>query len=281
MTGTNNQLQSPIVLSNSGVVFTGTLAVTTASQAYYTLSAQYQVMNDGVIVQGITCQNLVSGTVVGLTSINYGTCSILASIGSTYSNCTSIVGNSVISITNGVSNTGPALTTFTMPNLTYIVAVGFSPIWAVLVTLSLPSLKLIGGAFAPTLALCTTLTLTSLQNISSNFGLIAASLTTLSLPALLNVGTTFAITAANMTTFSMNAGLLSIGGNFTMTGMKLDQASVDGILVSLAALDGTNGTTAFSNLTVNLSGGTSSAPSATGLTAKATLVGRGCTVTTN
>jgi hypothetical protein len=66
-----------------------------------------------------------------------------------------------------------------------------------------------------------------------------------------------------------------------MTGMKLDQASVDGILVSLAALDGTNGTTAYSNKTVNLSGGTSSAPSATGLAAKATLVGRGCTVNTN
>jgi len=66
-----------------------------------------------------------------------------------------------------------------------------------------------------------------------------------------------------------------------MTGMKLDQASVDGILVSLAALDGTNGTTAYSSKTINLSGGTSSAPSATGLAARTVLLARSCTVTTN
>ena len=73
----------------------------------------------------------------------------------------------------------------------------------------------------------------------------------------------------------------NIGGNVTITGAALNQASVDGILVSLAALDGTNGTTAWSSKTVNLSGGTSSTPSATGIAATATLVGRGCTVTTN
>jgi hypothetical protein len=66
-----------------------------------------------------------------------------------------------------------------------------------------------------------------------------------------------------------------------MSGMKLDQASVDGILVRLAALDGTNGTTAYSSKTILLNGGTSATPSATGIAAKATLVARGCTVTTN
>ena len=66
-----------------------------------------------------------------------------------------------------------------------------------------------------------------------------------------------------------------------MSGMKLNQASVDSILVSLAALDGTNGTTAYSSKTILLNGGTSSAPSATGLAAKATLQARSCTVTTN
>jgi hypothetical protein len=66
-----------------------------------------------------------------------------------------------------------------------------------------------------------------------------------------------------------------------MTGMALNQTSVDGILVSLAALNGTGGTTAYSSHTVNLSGGTSSTPSSIGLTAKTTLVARGCTVTTN
>jgi hypothetical protein len=42
----------------------------------------------------------------------------------------------------------------------------------------------------------------------------------------------------------------------------------------------TNGTTLFSTRTVTITG-TSSTPSATGLAAKATLVARGCTVTTN
>jgi hypothetical protein len=66
-----------------------------------------------------------------------------------------------------------------------------------------------------------------------------------------------------------------------MSGMKLDAASVNGILVSLAALDGTNGTTAYSSKTILLNGGTSATPSGAGITAKATLVARGCVVTTN
>jgi hypothetical protein len=56
---------------------------------------------------------------------------------------------------------------------------------------------------------------------------------------------------------------------------------VDGLLVNLAVLDGTAGTTVYENHAIDLSGGASSAPSATGLKAKATLTARGCTVTTN
>jgi hypothetical protein len=65
-----------------------------------------------------------------------------------------------------------------------------------------------------------------------------------------------------------------------ITSAALNQASVDSILVALAALDGTNGTTIFSNRIVTITG-TSATPSATGLSAKATLVARGCTVTNN
>jgi hypothetical protein len=65
-----------------------------------------------------------------------------------------------------------------------------------------------------------------------------------------------------------------------MTSCALNQTSVDNILVQLAKLDGTNGTTLLSNRTITITG-TSSAPSATGNAAKATLVARGCTVTTN
>jgi hypothetical protein len=111
------------------------------------------------------------------------------------------------------------------------------------------------------------------------------ALTTLNLPALVLVGAggiNMGGGLANLlATFSMGSTLKSIGGNVSFAGCALNQASVDGILVSLAALDGTGGTTAYSSKTVTLTGGTNSTPSATGLTAKATLQGRGCTVTNN
>lgn len=176
-------------------------------------------------------------------------------------NCTLLTSldlSSFSASTSGTTITLPALTTFSMASFAYV-----------------------GANLALTLAAATTVTLTSLSYVVGTFALTAATLTTFSLPALTVVGSTFTITAANMTTFSMNSGLLSIGGNFTMSGMALDQASVDGILVRLAALDGTGGTTAYSSKTVALNGGTNATPSATGLTAKATLVGRGCTVNNN
>lgn len=54
----------------------------------------------------------------------------------------------------------------------------------------------------------------------------------------------------------------------------LPEAQVDGILASLAAGVAVNGT-------LDITGGTNAPPSATGLTAKATLEGRGWTVTVN
>lgn len=187
---------------------------------------------------------------------------------------------SLVTVNGTFIPTLAALTSLTVTSLTTVTG-AFAPTFAALTTLSLPALTTLGAGFAPVCASATTVTLTSLANITGSVAASFASLTTLSLPALVSVSTTFTITAANLVTFSIGNTLKNIGGNFTMTGMKLDQASVDGILVSLAALDGTNGTTAYSNKTVNLSGGTSSAPSATGLAAKATLVGRGCTVNTN
>lgn len=187
---------------------------------------------------------------------------------------------SLTSVNGTFSPTLAALTTLTLTNLQTVVG-AFGLTASSLATLSMPALTTLGAGFAPVCAAATTVTLTLLSSITGTVAASFASLTTLSFPALTTVTSTFTITAANLVTFSMNTGLLNIGGNFTMTGMKLNQASVDGILVRLAALDGTGGTTSYNNRTVNLSGGTSSAPSATGLTAKATLQARGCTVTTN
>jgi hypothetical protein len=87
---------------------------------------------------------------------------------------------------------------------------------------------------------------------------------------------------ASLTIVGYNAAFLKgISGSITWTGNAFTQSTVDNLLVNVAAMDGTNGKFLYSNNSINLSGGTSSAPSATGLAAKATLVARGCTVTHN
>jgi hypothetical protein len=112
------------------------------------------------------------------------------------------------------------------------------------------------------------------------------SLTSLTFPVIEMIGSTFSASivlfsgTAALSTFTLGSTLQLVNGNVTMTSCALNQASVDNILVRLAALDGTGLTTAYNSKTVTITG-TSSAPSATGLAAKATLVARGCTVTHN
>ncbi len=137
------------------------------------------------------------------------------------------------------------------------------------------------GSLSVTAAGVNSVDFSSLAIVSTDLIANFAVLGELDFPAIVAIGGAITLTAPNMTDFSLGSGLLEVGGDVTMTGMSLDQPTVDGILVSLAALDGTGGTTAYSSHTVNLSGGSSSAPSATGVAAKVTLVGRSCTVTTN
>jgi len=61
----------------------------------------------------------------------------------------------------------------------------------------------------------------------------------------------------------------------------LSETTVDALLALFVSLDGTDGTTLWENRTISLDGGTNAPPSATGLTHKATLEGRGCTVNVN
>jgi hypothetical protein len=81
-------------------------------------------------------------------------------------------------------------------------------------------------------------------------------------------------------TITLNPELKEVLGDVALEICALDQTNVDGILVLLAGLDGTNGTTSFDNFNVTITG-TSAAPSVAGTAAIATLTGRGCTVTTN
>ncbi len=247
----------------------------------------------------INCSSLTSLTTTSLTSVNQFSATLAALTVWSFNGISSVMnllsasGATATSVSfSGVSN----ITTFTasFPSATTInfsslatIANSFAPVLTAVTSYSFPALATVSGpTFTPTGPAATSVDFSSLATLSSTSGtntLSFAILTTLSLPALVTVASTnpFTITAPNLTTFSMNSGLHKIGGNFILTGAALNQASVDGILVSLAALDGTGGTTAYSSHTVNLSGGTSSTPSATGLTAKTTLQGRGCTVTTN
>lgn len=124
------------------------------------------------------------------------------------------------------------------------------------------------------------LVLTSFRQ-ASGFNLIDnASLISASLPALENLGTgQFSIDCAALTTFSINSGVKRLGADITVIA-PLNQASVDSLLVRLAALDGSGGTTSYDNQTVII-GGLSAAPGVSGAAAVVILQSRGCTVTTN
>lgn len=77
------------------------------------------------------------------------------------------------------------------------------------------------------------------------------------------------------------SALLEHSGDAYFNANALTEAAVDALLVKWASLDGTGGTTSWDNKSFVIEGGTNAVPSATGLAAKATLEGRGNTVTVN
>lgn len=167
----------------------------------------------------------------------------------------------------------PALTTLygnlSFSGLTAITSINFPVLTTIINTAGGPA-AIIGWTSMGSL---TSFSIPSIQIIASNT-------TGTSLISLIS-GT------AALTTFDIGTSLLRFEkttalntGNWIMTSCALNQTSVDNILVQLAKLDGTNGTTLLSNRIITITG-TSSAPSATGNAAKATLVARGCAVTTN
>lgn len=218
----------------------------------------------------------------------------------------------LLAATSGVNYVGiSTFTSFTAPKLESVGGLLLSDNTGI-TTLSFPLLKYCSGglAFGNNTAL-TTLNLASLiiatGNLSTNGSNVLATVDFTALKVLggtmilggsssanyafpnieriayNTTGSTAIGFFANATQVSFGPNLKQVGGtggNVTGTSSTLNQASVDNILVRLAALDGTNGTVAFSNRTVTLAA-SNAAPSATGAAAKATLIARGCTVTTN
>ena len=175
-----------------------------------------------------------------------------------------------------------SLTTLSAPALTTVGGDFYSYNMAALTTLSIPALTTVGGNFAPnTMASLTTLSLPALTIIGGYFNPYSMdSLTTLSVPALTTVGDYFNPNdMASLTTLSFPA-LLSLGGDATITDLPLDLTSVNALLVRLAALDGTAGTTTYDSHMVDIKGPLP-APTGAGITAVATLRARSNTVTVN
>lgn len=181
------------------------------------------------------------------------------------------------------------LTTLRFDALTGV-ATNFAPsTFALCTTWSFAVLANIGGTFAPTtFAALVTLACDALQKVDGAFSIAAmASLTTISFAAMITYGSTITINTGlgNLTVMTLGTiGTLKAitGATINVSGQKLNAASVNAILALLVSLDGTNGTTLWgAGKTLNISGGTSAAPSGQGIVDKATLIARTATVTTN
>jgi hypothetical protein len=129
--------------------------------------------------------------------------------------------------------------------------------------INLPKAKVVTLSLTNTKSYLTDIYLPSIEWLTST---VANSLTINTTPALVN--------------FYLGESLKGTSGNFIISICALNQASVDNILIRLAALNGTNGTIYYRQRIVTITG-TSAAPSVAGLAAKALLTARGCTVTTN
>lgn len=227
--------------------------------------------------------NLTSGT-TGLEFVNL-TGLYIPSSGAYYLNSSSLTSLSfpellAIQGFNSFEITCPNLTNLNLPKVKYILVLS-------LTTNKLTSIDLSSLEYGSTLQITSSTTLQSidLSSIKRFNTLIIAVLPNLTT---VNLGTfaTYlgAMDVANnplLTTFSLPPTIVQINGNINLSGNGLLQSSIDNILVKLASLDGTGGTTAYSSKTINLTGGTNSTPSATGLAAKSVLQGRACTVTNN
>lgn len=193
-------------------------------------------------------------------------------------------------ILNSLTTSGmAALTTLSFPKLSYISS-NFAPSGADLLTVfSFPLLTRIGSTFAPaTMAILTVISMPALTIILGAASVATmAALTTVSLPAMITYGSTITMNSAlgNLATLTLGTiGTLKAvtGATINISGQKLTAGSVNALLALLVSLDGTGGTTLWgTGKTLNVSGGTSAAPSGAGIADKATLIGRGATVTTN
>lgn len=233
---------------------------------------------DDIVVTGPVA-SITSGTVPGVTDLSFGAVQAIDVVPLDWEALETLDFGDAVLLSGSLAGALNALTSFTADNLEVVIG---NWAWNMdsLTTMSLPAFR--SGEMSFVVNALTSLSLPAYEDDGGNgIDITANSLTTMSLPAIVSNGFGITLTMASLQNFSFGSTLKSLAGNLTIAGAALTQASVNGILVSLAALDGTGGTTLFENLTVDLSGGTSATPSGAGLTAKTALEGRGCTITVN
>lgn len=196
---------------------------------------------------------------------------------------TNLVGITRITGAPSISTFGSGVLSF--PALKSVYDNGFFDANATITSLLVPLLEIITVPTTLTLtyASVTVLNFASLRSMPATTLSGNTLLTTFSLPVAEYIYGTLTSTSGNgaLTDFTLGTSLKYFNSNINFTSCALNQASVDGILAALVALDGTSGKNLYgTGRTVTITG-TSSTPSATGLLDKATLVGRGVTVTTN
>jgi hypothetical protein len=318
----NSVFSSPTIisftsLSGSGMASFAPISIIPSQNLYFQVHNSGELFKyDGLWTSTLnftdsssSVTSITVNSVVGAVSINFGS----------YANLTS-TSFSVLKICAGDFRINGASTNQTTLDLPQLVVIGgsFNPIGNNITTLNIPLLKSIGSSFSPTaMTNLINLNIPSLRyvigsfspggSISNNMNSLVtinapvleyagsivlglmSSLTTVNLPSLVTVNGAITITSSatgsNLTDFTLGSNLKYIGGNITITGQKLTSSSVENILVKLAALDGTNGTTTYgTGRTINLSGGTSSGISAlttNASNARTTLLARGVTITLN
>lgn len=144
-----------------------------------------------------------------------------------------------------------------------------------------PVLEYVAGNLVLEGSNVTSISIPLLKECGFDLGIAVTSITTLDLSSLESVYSQLLIqNNPQLTDISLNS-IINIGSDINFGGNALSESCVDAILVKLASLDGSNGTTELVDISINLSGGTNSAPTQTGTDAITILEGRGCTVNTN
>ena len=281
--GSNGPGVAPTMKDAPGGGVSNTITYTGDATGLTVIFYQAGLNAGGVFASGVAIDD--QSVAPGIETIDYGDISfagLIDGFGPTFAAATTVDFSALITAAY-FQPTFAAAATVDFSTLTTVVAY-FQPTFTAATTVDFSALTTVTGNFQPTFAAATSVDFSSLTTVTGSFQPLIPLVTTFTLPAIVSLlGGVVAGGLSACENFTLGATLKSCGTgmDFTFTGAALTQASVDGILESLAALDGTGGTTAFSGVTVDLSGGTSATPGSAGLTAKATLVGRGCTVTTN